>query len=307
MLKTILYSVGPVILVLLAEHVILKYIYGKTSSLERLIVARSDSAKSDWVTAGFYYVLFQSPLVTRIASLLTLPGLAYFGMVWLRPHFQWSGVFGFSTSDNFAVSFAIWFVLSDFSNYAAHFMLHKVPWLWRFHKLHHAPTEFNIITGIRISLAETFFIRLLSFVVLVQLLGVPSPGVFYFVIFTKRVIDLIQHSDLPWDYGALGYVLVSPRYHRIHHSNLRQDYDSNYGDVLSFFDYLFGTVSTRYKDSPATADECSLGLGTEHETDEFNCWKTALVHETLLQYAWASMRKHSSFSKLRSIANQGKS
>lgn len=299
MLQKVFYSVGPVVVVLLAEHIILKYIYGKKSSIERLFIGVSDSAKSDWLMAIFYYIVFKFQPIRTIASLITLPGLIFLGLKWLQNYFQWSGIFGLHLPESNAASFAIWFVLYDFTRYQSHVLMHKSPWFWRFHKLHHAATEFTILTGIRTSLSERFFNEIVTFVVLVTLLGVPRPEIFIFVVFIRRVIDLIQHSDLPWDYGTCGYLIASPRFHRLHHSNQSQDYDSNYGDIFSFWDYLFSTTSTRYRDSPSIADECNLGLATEMESSKFNQWETALFHETLLQHGWATLQKFPTFLKYR--------
>jgi len=250
MFEKILISVGPVIVVLLVEHLILKYVYGKTSSIERLFIGVSDSAKSDWVMATFYYFVFKFGPIKRVVSFITLPGLVYVGLGWLNKHFQWSGLFGLQLPESHAANFVLWFVLFDFARYISHFLMHKSPWLWRFHNLHHAATEFNILNGIRVSLSEYFFNKVVSIVVLLILLGVPRPESFFFVMLIYRIFDLIQHSDLPWDYGIFRYLIVSPRFHRFHHSNQPQDLDSNYGNIFSFWDYLFGTTSSRYRNSP---------------------------------------------------------
>lgn len=297
MLEKLLYSVGPVVVVLLGEHIILKYVYRKKSSIERLFIGVSDSAKSDWIMAGFYYIAFKFKAIRPVISFITLPGLALLGLKWLQPYLPWSGIFGQHLPEKLVVQIIIWLILYDFTHYIAHVLMHRSPALWRFHKLHHAATEFTILNGIRISLSERFFNTLVSFLVLWILLGIPRPEIFYFVVFIRRIVDLIQHSDLPWDYGIVGYVIASPRYHRLHHSNQPEDYDSNYGNIFSFWDYLFGTTSPRYRHSALTADTCNLGLATEKETLRFNRWETALINETIFQYGWATIRKFSNSKK----------
>lgn len=290
MLEKLLYATGPVIFVLLAEHIVLKHFYGKKTSIERLCRSVTESAKSDWLMALFYYVAFKFPLIRSVVSLITLPGLAYMALKYLEPYIQWPGMVSGYLPDSVVANIVIWLVLYDLTHYISHVLMHKSGWLWRMHKLHHAATEFTILTGVRISPSEHFFNSLVSFAILVMLLGMPRPEIFYVVVFIRRVVDLIQHSDLPWDYGLFGYLVASPRFHRLHHSNHPQDYDSNYGDVFAFWDHLFGTVSKRYRRSPVLADSCDLGLETETESSKFNRWKTALFHETLLQYAWSLFR-----------------
>jgi sterol desaturase/sphingolipid hydroxylase (fatty acid hydroxylase superfamily) len=156
--------------------------------------------------------------------------------------------------------------------------MHKSTALWRFHKLHHAAKEFTILNGIRTSLSEHFLNKISIFVVLWILLGIPRPEIFYAVVFIRRIVDLLQHSDLPSQQSACRLRLKLWRY-------------------FSFWDYLFGTTSPRYRHSPLTADTCNLGLATEKESITFNRWKTVLINETIFQYAWATIRNFLNLKK----------
>ena len=291
MVEKLLYSLGPVIAVLIGEHIILRLVYRKKSSIERLFIGVSNSAKSDWVMAGFWYIAFKFKAMRPFISFITLPGLAFLGLKWLQPYLQWSGLFGQHLLENPVAQIILWFILYDFTHYLAHVLMHRSSALWRFHRLHHAATEFTILNGIRTSLPEHFFNKLVSFFLLGSLLGIPKPEILYVVMFIRRVVDLIQHSDLPWDYGIAGYVIASPRYHRLHHSNQPEDYDSNYGNIFSFWDYLFGTTSIRYCNSRSIADTCHLGLKTKEESIKLNRWETALINETIFHYAWEALRR----------------
>ena len=169
--------------------------------------------------------------------------------------------------------------------------MHKVPWFWHFHRLHHSATEFNVITGIRISIAETFFNDIVILILLSLIFGLPSPKIVLLVMFVYAIIDLLQHSDLPWDYGIVGYVIASPRYHRMHHSTHAEDLDTNYGNIFSFWDYWFGTVADRYRHSSTIADGCSLGLRDEIETEKINDgWYLAAFQATGVYYAISLLR-----------------
>ena len=76
-----------------------------------------------------------------------------------------------------------------------------------------------------------------------MVLGLPSWywGPAYFL---QNLFEGLQHSDIKWRYGRLYPVLVSPVFHAIHHSPDRARHDSNFGKILSIWDYLFGTIST---------------------------------------------------------------
>jgi sterol desaturase/sphingolipid hydroxylase (fatty acid hydroxylase superfamily) len=279
---------GVFFCVILSEHFLLTHFYKKPSSLVRLILQPSSSTRTDHVTFIFYYIAMR--FVRNLASLLTLPGLAYIGVKWLQEHFELHGLFGVWMPEAIIPATIIWLIVYDFPSYLSHWMMHKFTFLWRFHKLHHAATEMNVITGIRLSIAEHFLNNVVHLAIASVVLGLPNPGIAFAVLFVRRAIDLVQHSDLPWDYGALGYIVASPRYHRLHHSNQRQDFDRNYGNIFSFWDFIFGTASRRYVQNPSIADTSPLGLANVRETENYNNWRTALFIETWAHYAFLAWR-----------------
>lgn len=274
----------PLAAVLLGEHLILRYRHHRQSSLERLTVRLSASGKTDlvmaattWVPVGLIYLVFR---------LITLPGLTLTAVVIIDGRTSWSGLFGNLMPTNTLLALAIWYLAWDFGHYVAHYLLHRIPALWEIHKLHHAATEFNIVTGNRVSFAERAFNQLVSLSVTTIVLGVPGPGFYLAVKAIKRLVNMLQHSDLPWDYGPLGKLIASPRYHRMHHSSAPVDYDSNFGDLFSFWDRLFGTTSRRYRESGSgAADEAILGLGDASANAHYNRWWTALYEHTVFHYA----------------------
>jgi len=280
----------PLVLVVVLEHFILTRRYDKPSSLQR-ILANGNSAKADAVVWFIFYVAM--PYVQSIVSVLTVPGLAYLAMNSLGTSMGWPSLFGrWMPRDPIAI-FVVWLLAVDFAIYVAHVLMHKVPWLWHLHRLHHSATEFNIITGIRITLGERFFNDLMILLSLALVLGLPSPQQIFTVMFVYNIIDLLQHSDLPWDYGVFGYAIASPRYHRMHHSVHPEDSDANYGNIFSFWDYLFGTVARRYRQSTHTADGCVLGLQNQDETASINdCWYLAPLQATGVDYAFFWLRRN---------------
>jgi sterol desaturase/sphingolipid hydroxylase (fatty acid hydroxylase superfamily) len=169
--------------------------------------------------------------------------------------------------------------------------MHKVPFLWRFHRIHHAGTEFNIMVGTRVSLGESAFNRIVEFLFIVIVCGIPSPGYVFLIITARQFIDLFQHSDVPWDYGRLGYLIASPRFHRVHHSNQPEDHDSNYGDILSFWDIVFGTTNRHYFQDTRHADRVQLGLHANQEAEINSNWRRVVVQDSWLPTLWLVTRK----------------
>ena len=99
--------------------------------------------------------------------------------------------------------------------------------------------------------------------------------------------DMVQHSELPWHYGVLDKVIASPRFHRLHHSTDPRDYNLHYANIFSFWDYVFGTVSARYRGDTSVASDCEIGLGNCPEAERLNSGLRNVLHETIPAKVWA--------------------
>ena len=143
-----------------------------------------------------------------------------------------------------AAAFLVLIVVMDFFGYWTHRLLHLVPALWLFHGVHHSQTELNAFTSFRFHAGEVFFRTLVQFVPF-TLLGSPDlAGVpLLWITAPLSVLHLgLVHCDLPWSFGGLGRVVISPAFHRIHHSAEGRHHHANYGGVFTFWDALFGTA-----------------------------------------------------------------
>ncbi len=134
--------------------------------------------------------------------------------------------------------------LDFFVGWLVHITQHKVPFLWRFHIIHHADTNVDATTGLRHHPAESL-LRGLFFFAGVWISGAPIVAVmFYQTVLVFATAFTHANIRLPdWLDNAIGYVLVSPNMHKVHH-HWKQPYtDSNYGAVLSVWDRLLGTLT----------------------------------------------------------------
>ena len=119
---------------------------------------------------------------------------------------------------------------------------HKVPFLWRFHRVHHADLDIDVTTAIRFHPVEIAASMVLK-IGLVYLLGPPALGIILFEIILNGTA-MFNHANIRIPLGIDGFLrrfLVTPDMHRVHHSVTRAEHDSNYGFALSIWDRVFGT------------------------------------------------------------------
>jgi sterol desaturase/sphingolipid hydroxylase (fatty acid hydroxylase superfamily) len=137
--------------------------------------------------------------------------------------------------------YLIAFVLLDLAMFGWHYLTHHSVWLWKFHKVHHSDMTLNVTTGLRFHLAELLMEAMVR-VVFIALIGVDA-GV---VLFTQTLISifvLFHHTNITFpNEEQWAKIFIVPRLHRVHHSVLREEHDSNYGAVFSCWDRLFGTL-----------------------------------------------------------------
>jgi len=149
-------------------------------------------------------------------------------------------------------------ILLDLAIYIQHVATHKIPALWLLHQVHHADTEVDVTTGTRFHPLEIVLSMLYKFVV-IALLGPSALAVFLFEVLLN-VFAMFSHANikLPGTVDdRLRKIIVTPDMHRIHHSTLMRETDSNYGFNLSIWDRLFGT----YTQTPELGhDRMQIGL-----------------------------------------------
>lgn len=161
------------------------------------------------------------------------------------------------------IAFSVIFL--DLAIYGQHVVFHKVPVLWRLHRMHHADTEIDVTTGIRFHPIE-IILSLLIKIALVLALGIPAVAVILFeVILNASAMFNHANMKLPlWLDRLLRRVIVTPDMHRVHHSWYPEETDNNYGFCLSVWDRLFGTYTAQPRDGH---DAMNIGLHEFRETE----------------------------------------
>jgi sterol desaturase/sphingolipid hydroxylase (fatty acid hydroxylase superfamily) len=134
-------------------------------------------------------------------------------------------------------------IAADFGAYWLHRWKHAWPVLWQFHKVHHSQSELNVFTRFRFPLYLLMVLR-----------------------------SCLEHSGQNWTYGPLGWLIVSPSYHGVHHSDAPEHIDRNFAGVFAIWDRMFGTYVPR-GDKPLT-----YGLHHEKIPQDFLYGQVAPIH-----------------------------
>lgn len=143
-------------------------------------------------------------------------------------------------SRSFLVQAAIALLVGDLGVYAIHRLQHTVPWLWRFHAVHHSAEELDWLIGFRFHPIDLFLLRVVSLGPLVALNVAPSAIAIFVGVSGWQ--SWLVHANVRMPYGPLRWLLVSPEFHHWHHSAEREAYDRNYASLVASWDVLFGTV-----------------------------------------------------------------
>lgn len=155
------------------------------------------------------------------------------------------------------IQFFVLLVVKDFLEWLVHQLLHRVPWLWEFHKLHHSITQLDWIGNMRFHWMEIAAYKGLTYLPLV-ILGVEGQVILWIAVFST-LIGHLNHANLRLDWGPLRYVLNSSRFHAWHHDVvLHGPHGQNYAILFSVWDWLFGTAYL-----PATQEQPAR-IGFEH-------------------------------------------
>ncbi len=159
-----------------------------------------------------------------------------------------------------ALHYLLAFILLDLSLYFQHVMFHALPMFWRFHRVHHSDLDCDITTGVRFHPFEILISMLVKFLTIISI-GAPVLVVVVFEIILNAA-SMFTHSNIRMPAlleKTWRWLMVTPDMHRIHHSILENESNSNFGFFLSVWDRLFGT----YLAQPETGHE-KMQLGVKH-------------------------------------------
>ena len=194
---------------------------------------------------------FLNSMIVRWLFPITAIGIALYS----REH-NW-GIFNVLEIPKWATGIMSIVVL-DLTIYAQHVFFHKIPLFWRLHRMHHTDIDIDVTTGARFHPIEIIISMVIKMAIIV-ILGAPAWSVLIFEILLNAT-SMFNHSNVFMNYRIdkfLRTFLVTPDMHRVHHSVIIQETNSNFGFNFPYWDHLFGT----YRDQPASGHEVmTIGL-----------------------------------------------
>ena len=168
-------------------------------------------------------------------------------------------------------------LLLDLAIYLQHVLFHAVPGLWRLHRMHHADLEFDVTTGLRFHPVEIVLSMVIKLAV-VAALGAPAVAVLLFEVLLNATA-LFNHANIRLPKGVdrvLRWVMVTPDMHRVHHSVIPAETNSNFGFNLPWWDRLLGT----YRAQPKAGHE-GMTIGIEQFRTPRDLWLDRMLVQPL--------------------------
>ena len=203
--------------------------------LERILALRREQGifRKSWQLDSIYFLL--NGIFISAGLMLILVAALVLGAVLVPAEFHsWVG------------SLPLWIQLpavllvSDLGFYSAHRMFHKIPWLWKFHAVHHSIEEMDWLAAHRVHPLDQILTKGASILPIIALGFSPDAIVAYAALYHWQA--LLIHSNVRINFGPLAHIFASPRFHHWHHANHREAYDKNFAGQLSCLDALFGTM-----------------------------------------------------------------
>jgi lathosterol oxidase len=203
--------------------------------IERLFARRAGQPvlRRGWRTDLTYF--FVSSLLVQVTTLLTMrPAMVLFRWASSDALREWVGALPW------AVQFLAILLLTDVTQYWVHRAFHRVPWLWRFHEIHHSAEVMDWLAGSRLHIVDVAVTRGLTYIP-IYLLGFSEGPLYAYVIFVSVQATFI-HSNLRFELRPLRWLLATPRFHHWHHSAAPEAIDKNFAVHLPVLDRVFGTA-----------------------------------------------------------------
>jgi len=223
---------------------------------ELLTPRRPQAIGRNWRWPNNLGVLAVDALLVRVLLPITAVGLA------LVAEAHGFGLFNIIALPAWA-SIVLSVILLDLAIYLQHVLFHAVPALWRLHRMHHADLEFDVTTGLRFHPIEILLSTGIKLAV-VATFGTPAAAVLIFEVLLNAT-SMFNHSNIrvaPEIDRVLRWFVVTPDMHRVHHSILRRETNSNFGFNLPWWDRLLGT----YRAQPAAGHD-AMTIGIEQFRD----------------------------------------
>ncbi len=203
--------------------------------LERMFALRSDQPifRHGWRTDLTYFLV--SSIFIQWTTIATLrPAEALFS--WAVVDKDWRAQVGMQPALLQLIEILL---ITDFVQYWVHRAFHRIPALWRFHRVHHSAEAMDWLAGSRLHIVDVLLTRSLTYIPLFAL-GFSEMALGIYAVVVSVQATMI-HANIRFRFGLLRYLFVTPQFHHWHHSDQPEAIDKNFAVHLPLWDYLFGS------------------------------------------------------------------
>ncbi len=202
--------------------------------LERFFPHRADQTvfRPEWQEDMFYYLV--SSMMVQILTFLTMAPSNF-----VTGTFDLSGLQIWVGALPFVVQVIIIMVLTDLVQYWFHRMFHQIPWLWKFHAVHHSAKSMDWLASARMHFIEIALLRGITALPMFTL-GFDPAAIQVYILIVYFYSSFV-HANLRWNFKAVEKFLVTPRFHHWHHGKEKEAIDVNFAIHFPLYDRLFGT------------------------------------------------------------------
>ncbi len=202
--------------------------------LERLFAQRGEQHifRTEWREDLFYFLV--SSLMVQVLTFLTFGPAS--SILLIAPM---TGLRAWVGGLPLVVQFVAIMFLTDFVQYWVHRTFHRIPWLWKFHAVHHSAQAMDWMAGARMHFLEILALRSTT-VIPMFVLGF-NPNAVNAYIFVVYLCSTFVHANLNWRFPVIEKLLVTPRFHHWHHGLEKEAVDVNFAIHFPLYDKLFGT------------------------------------------------------------------
>lgn len=199
-----------------------------------------------WADVGYFFIN------SLLLSLLLVPPMAV--LAWCLHAMVPETVRGLTVGLPLAARLALALVVGEIGCYWAHRWMHEVPFLWRFHSLHHNAEQIDWLVNTRAHPLDLVFNRLCGFIPM-YIVGLAQPihnmadRVSLGVVLVGTVWGFFIHANVRWRFGPIEWLFATPVFHHWHHTN-DEHFNHNYSTMLPWMDMIFGTYYVPRKQWP---------------------------------------------------------
>lgn len=202
--------------------------------LERVLPNRTDQTvfRPEWQEDMFYYLV--SSLFVQVLAFLTLaPAKVVEGVAPIE------GLRAYIGSQPFVLQLFLIMLFTDFAQYWLHRIFHQVPFLWKFHAVHHSAQHMDWLAGARMHFLEIIALRSVTAIPMFSF-GFDLVAIQTYILIVY-VYSSFLHANIGWNFGPLERFIATPRFHHWHHGIEKEAIDVNFAIHFPLYDWLFGT------------------------------------------------------------------